>query len=82
MPQLPAATVKARAARLREAAARRRTAWLDRLIGTRPPVLIENSEKGHSARFAPVRVAGSLRGDGGTVLITARDSDTLVGEFE
>jgi threonylcarbamoyladenosine tRNA methylthiotransferase MtaB len=82
MPQLPAATIKARAARLREAAAARRMAWLDRIVGTRQPVLIENSEKGHSDNFAPVRVAGSHRGDSGTALITGRDGDMLIGEFE
>ena len=32
--------------------------WLDGLVGTRQTVLIENSEKGHSDGFAPVRIAG------------------------
>ena len=66
MPQLEREIVKARAARLRQAAAERRSRWLDGLVGTRQTVLIENSEKGHSDGFAPVRIAGSKRGDLGT----------------
>ena len=82
MPQVERETVKARAARLREAAARRRSAWLDSLIGTTQPVLIENSEKGHTDSFAPVFVAGSHRGQTGAVHITGRRADDhLVGTF-
>ena len=54
MPQVEREIVKARAARLREAAAARRNAWLDSLVGTTQRVLIENSAKGHSDGFAPV----------------------------
>jgi threonylcarbamoyladenosine tRNA methylthiotransferase MtaB len=82
MPQLEHETIKARAARLREAAAERRSRWLDGMIGARQTVLIENSEKGHSDGFAPVRIAGSKRGDLGTALMTGRDGDTLIGVFE
>ena len=82
MPQLERELVKARAARLRLAAEERRNRWLDGLIGTRQTVLIENSEKGHSDGFAPVRIAGSKRGDLGNAHITARDGDTLIGMFE
>ena len=82
MPQLERETVKARAARLREAAARRRTAWLDSLIGTRQSVLIENGEKGHSDNFAPVHIANSIRGDLGVAIITGRRDDLLIGTFE
>jgi threonylcarbamoyladenosine tRNA methylthiotransferase MtaB len=81
MPQLERETVKARASRLREAAARRRSAWLDSLVGTKQPVLIENSEKGHTDAFAPVFVAGSKRGDAGLATITGRTEDSLVGVF-
>src|SRR5213076_485668 len=63
MPQLEHETIKRRAARLREAAGERRSRWLDGLIGTRQSVLVENSEKGHSDGFAPIRIAGSNRGD-------------------
>jgi threonylcarbamoyladenosine tRNA methylthiotransferase MtaB len=82
MPQLERELVKARAARLRLAAEERRTLWLDGLVGTRQAVLIENSERGHSDGFAPVRIAGSKRGDLGEAVITARDGDTLIGMFE
>ena len=82
MPQLERETIKARAARLRETAAVRRTTWLDAQIGTHQTVLIENKEKGHSDGFAPVRIAGSGRGELGPALITGRDGDQLLGTFE
>ncbi len=82
MPQLERKTIKARAARLRDAAAARRIAWLDSLIGTRQTVLIENGEKGHADNFAPVHIASSIRGDLGPALITGRDADLLIGTFE
>ena len=82
MPQLERETIKARAARLREAAADRRSAWLDGMIGTRQTVLVENGEKGHADNFAPVRIASSNRGDLGPALITGRDGDLLIGTFE
>ena len=82
MPQVERAIVKARAARLRDAAAARRLRWLDGLLGTRQNVLIENNERGHSDGFAPVRIAGSSRGDCGPALITGRDGDQLIGMFE
>jgi threonylcarbamoyladenosine tRNA methylthiotransferase MtaB len=79
MPQLERETVKVRAARLREAAAARRSAWLDSLVGTRQPVLIEGDGKGHSDGFAPVSIEGAPRGDRGTALITGRADDHLIG---
>ena len=82
MPQLEREMVKARAARLRQAAEQRRSRWLDGLVGTRQTVLIENSEKGHSDGFAPVSIAGSKRGDLGTANIVGGESETLIGIFE
>ncbi len=82
MPQLEREIIKARAARLRQAAEDRRLAWLDSLVGSRQTALIENSEKGHSDGFAPVRIAGSMRGDLGTARIIGRDDDKLIGIFE
>ena len=82
MPQVPHDIIKARAARLREAAAAKRSAWMASLIGTRQTVLIENNEKGHSDGFAPVRIPGATRGACGPALFTAVDGDTLVGTFE
>ena len=82
MPQVERELVKARAARLRLSAEERRLRWLDSLVGTRQTVLIENSEKGHSDGFAPVRIAGSKRGDLGTAIIVGRNEDILIGIFE
>jgi threonylcarbamoyladenosine tRNA methylthiotransferase MtaB len=77
MPQLPREIVKARATRLREAAAERRACWLDRLVGTPQPVLIENHGKGHTDNFAPVLIEGAGRGETGLARITSRDGDHL-----
>ena len=82
MPQLEREIVKARAARLREAAAKRRSAWLDGLVGSRQTVLIENNEKGHADNFAPVHTAGIMRGEIGNAFITGRHGDLLIGTFE
>ena len=79
MPQLPRDAVKARAARLREAAAERRTRWLDTLVGTTQRVLIEGDGSGHAGNFAPVEVEGTKRGQVCDVRITGRDGDRLVG---
>ena len=81
MPQLERELVKARAARLRDTAAKRRSAWLDGLVGTTQRVLVENSAKGHTDGFAPVFIAGSKRGDTGLARITGRTQDSLVGVF-
>ena len=82
MPQVPVETIKARAARLREVAQARRTAWLDSLVGSLQPVLIESRSRGHSDSFAPVAVAGAKRGEVGEMRITGRDGDTLQGVFQ
>ena len=81
MPQLERELVKARAARLRDTTAKRRSAWLDGLVGTTQRVLVENSAKGHTDGFAPVFIAGSKRGDTGLARITGRTQDSLVGVF-
>jgi threonylcarbamoyladenosine tRNA methylthiotransferase MtaB len=60
MPQVDRATVKARAARLRDACAIRRDGWLRSLIGTSQSVLVERSGMtGHAENFAPVRFASA-----------------------
>ena len=76
MPQLPREVVKARAARLRAAAAARRARWLDRLVGTEQRVLVENGGKGHSDNFAPIHV-DAARGEIVTVRISGRVDDHL-----
>jgi threonylcarbamoyladenosine tRNA methylthiotransferase MtaB len=79
MPQVEREIVKARAARLRETAAERRSRWLQSLIGSTQPVLIESDGKGHTDGFAPVAVDGAQRGECRTVRIAGRADDHLVG---
>ena len=75
MPQLERNLVKARASRLRDAAAARRSRWLDSLVGTTQPVLIESGGKGHSDNFAPVTIEGAARGQSGQAHIVSRNDD-------
>ena len=77
MPQLAREVVKARARRLREAAAERRERWLESLVGTLQPVLVENGGKGHADNFAPVAIVAAARGESGIARITGRDGDRL-----
>ena len=81
MPQLPREVVKARASRLRQDAAERRSLWLESLIGTVQPILIENSAKGHSDGFAPVAIPGSKRGQAGFARITGFDGAKLTAAW-
>ena len=78
MPQVPAELVKARAAALREAAAHRRAKWLQRLVGTIQPLLVEGMGTGHTDNFAPVSVGGAVRGQSGKVRVTAATADQLM----
>ncbi|WP_260598748.1 tRNA (N(6)-L-threonylcarbamoyladenosine(37)-C(2))-methylthiotransferase MtaB [Sphingomonas endolithica] len=56
MPQVSPAVRKERAAKLREAGARRRAAWLRGMIGTTQQVLVERpGDRGHTPNFAEVR---------------------------
>ena len=77
MPQLPREVVKARAARLRASAATQRNRWLESLMGTVQPVLIENNGKGHSDNFAPIAIAEAQRGQHGPARIVSREGDLL-----
>ena len=80
MPQVEREIVKARAARLRERAAARRSDWLDSLIGSRQQVLIENTcGEGHGASNTPVRVAGAAKGQIIDAAMTGRDGTHLIG---
>ena len=76
MPQLAREVVKARAARLRDAAAERRHRWLDSLVGTAQPVLVEGDGNGHTHHFAPVAIDGPL-GKTGVARIIDSDGDRL-----
>ena len=79
MPQVEREIVKARAARLRGSAEARRTAWLDSLIGTRQPFLMESDGLGRGDNDAPIRLANAKRGDMGVATITGRDGGHLIG---
>jgi threonylcarbamoyladenosine tRNA methylthiotransferase MtaB len=57
MPQVPSATIKARAAALRSAVAEVRGDWLAALVGTPLAVLAERDGTGHAANFARVQLA-------------------------
>jgi threonylcarbamoyladenosine tRNA methylthiotransferase MtaB len=81
MPQVESETVKARAARLRQAAAERRKRWLDSLVGTVQPVLVEGDGTGHTDNFAPISIAGARRGQSGSVRLVALDGHMLRGDW-
>jgi threonylcarbamoyladenosine tRNA methylthiotransferase MtaB len=60
MPQVAPVIAKARAAALRDAAARRRAAWLQSLVGTTQQLLVERpGDRGHAGNFAEVRIGHS-----------------------
>jgi threonylcarbamoyladenosine tRNA methylthiotransferase MtaB len=77
MPQLPRELVKARAARLRDAAARRRNSWLESLVGSVQPILVEGDGIGHTDHFAPVAITHAKRGETGDARITGCDGKLL-----
>jgi threonylcarbamoyladenosine tRNA methylthiotransferase MtaB len=79
MPQVPPPVVKERAKRLREAAARRRDAWLAGLVGTTQRVLMERGGLGHTESFAPVRMEGQEIGRIVEVEIEAVEDGGLTG---
>jgi threonylcarbamoyladenosine tRNA methylthiotransferase MtaB len=77
MPQVEPELVKARASRLRETAATRRARWLDSLVGSQQPVLIEGDGTGHTDNFAPISVPGAERGQSGPVRIIGHHNNRL-----
>ena len=82
MPQVDRATVKARAARLRDACAARRDAWLRSLIGTAQSVLVErDGMTGHAENFAPVRLTtGHAPSSIVPAIITALENGALIAQ--
>jgi threonylcarbamoyladenosine tRNA methylthiotransferase MtaB len=61
MPHVEVEVVKARAARLREAAVARRAKWLAELVGTEQEVLLERpGDRGHAGNFAELRLSEPL----------------------
>ena len=81
MPQVEPAAIKERARRLREASGRRKTAWLQSLVGSKQRVLMEGKYgSGHAENFAPVRVAhGSTIGRTVEVSVIGMNGGSLVG---
>lgn len=79
MPQVEREIVKARAARLREAAAERRAAWLRSLVGTQQTMLLESDGRGHCDGLAPVRLTGAQRGEIASVDIVGIEAGDLIG---
>ena len=77
MPQLARELVKARATRLRAAAAARRQGWLRSLVGSSHSVLIEGDGVGHTDNFAPVAIDGAHRGQTGVARVTGSGTDRL-----
>ena len=84
MPQVGRALSRDRAARLREANARRRHAWLDAQVGTRATMLIERDGlTGHAENFAPLALtAAATPGSVMRVQLTKRDGDRLIAESD
>ena len=60
MPQLPHATIRKRAAELRQAAATERARWLSSQLGHSHRVLAERDGTGHAENFARVRLAPGI----------------------
>ncbi len=80
MPQLDKATIKARAAALREIGRAALAARLQSFVGTTAEALVELSCEGRSAHYAPVRFTEPQSpGDIVTVRIIAADADALCG---
>ncbi len=79
MPQIPPVIAKERARKLREACARRRAGWLERLTGTRQRVLVEKDGFGHAENFAPVRLEAGDAGEIVDVRITGAENGMLTG---
>jgi threonylcarbamoyladenosine tRNA methylthiotransferase MtaB len=91
MPQVGRGIAKARAEQLRTAATRRKACWLETLIGTAQPVLVElDGRTGHAPNHALVEIIDgqdfrggpdALRGRVMTVTITASTGDRLLGKI-
>lgn len=80
MPQVPPPVAKARAQRLRDAAARRHRTWLTEQIGSITDILVERpGTRGHSPGFADVRLPPCPPGRIVTARLTHIEGDQLIG---
>lgn len=86
MPPVPGDVRKNRAAELRARAAARRQMWLEQLVGTTQPILIERpGDRGHAPNFAELRLSPQSRlhnrvGDIVPVRVIGIDTMGLLGE--
>jgi threonylcarbamoyladenosine tRNA methylthiotransferase MtaB len=80
MPQLDKATIKARAALLRDKGQQALAAYLDSQIGTTQTVLIERDGKGRLNSFAEIQVPGGQAGALIQARVTGRADGHLLGE--
>jgi threonylcarbamoyladenosine tRNA methylthiotransferase MtaB len=80
MPQVPGATVKARAAALRANGADALARFLDAQVGRAVSVLAEQPDLGRAENFAPVRLSDATPGRITSLRITARHADALAAE--
>jgi threonylcarbamoyladenosine tRNA methylthiotransferase MtaB len=78
MPQLPAATIRARAAALRAAGEARRLAWMQSLVGQPLSVLAERDETGHAENFARVRLGPGIKPGTVVTMIPTRIEEGLL----
>ena len=81
MPQLDKATIKARAALLRDKGQQALAAYLDSQIGTTQTVLIERDGKGRLNSFAEIQVPGGQAGALIQARVTSRADGILIGEL-
>jgi threonylcarbamoyladenosine tRNA methylthiotransferase MtaB len=81
MPQLDKATIKARAALLRDKGQQALAAYLDSQIGTTQAVLIERDGKGRLNSFAEIQVPGGQAGALIQARVTSRADGILIGEL-
>jgi threonylcarbamoyladenosine tRNA methylthiotransferase MtaB len=82
MPQLPKPLRRERAARLREVGRRAARLFFYSRVGQTEQVLLERPDRGHSAHFAPVRLAAEAGSPGElrAVRIVAAEDDALIGK--
>ncbi|WP_431280801.1 MiaB/RimO family radical SAM methylthiotransferase [Humitalea sp. 24SJ18S-53] len=83
MPQVPHAVVRARAAALRAAGRDAAERFFAARVGATESVLLEADDRGHSAHFAPVRLARPLPGGRGQMIaaqVTRATEDGLWAE--
>ena len=81
MPQLDKATIKARAALLRDKGQQALAAYLDSQIGMTQTVLIERDGKGRLNSFAEIQVPGGQAGTLVQARVTGRADGNLLGEL-